>query len=83
MVSVVLTIGTAKNRTELFAAVGTLAVNVSDPIVTVAPLVALFAETVPTARAFAVMPSGVVPVVQEGVVVPLCPPATPHPPVHS
>lgn len=73
-----------KKRIALFAAVGALAFNVSDPIVTVAPLVALFAETVPTALAFVLVPSVVVPPVQTGAVVPLVAPATPHPPpVHS
>src|SRR5579864_1269949 len=67
-------------RIGLLAAVGALAVRVSVPIVTVAPPIALFAETVPTALALVVVPSVVVPPVQTGVAVPLCDPATPHPP---
>jgi hypothetical protein len=70
-------------RIGLLARVGALAVNVSVPIVTVAPPAALFAETVPIALAFVPVPSEVVPVVQEGVTVPLSASGTPHSAVHS
>ena len=72
--------GSELMRIGLLAAVGALAVRVSVPIVTVAPPIALFAETVPTALAFVVVPSVVVVEVQAGVVVPLVDPAIAHPP---
>jgi hypothetical protein len=67
-------------RIGLLAVVGALAVIVSVPTVTVAPLTALFAETVPVEVALVVVPSVVVVAVQTGVVMPLVDPATPHPP---
>jgi hypothetical protein len=72
--------GSDKMRIGLLAAVGALAFKVNVPIVTVAPPIALFAETVPTALAFAVVPSVVVVEVQAGVVFPLVDPAILHPP---
>ena len=71
MVNVVGPAGSAAIRIGLLAAVGALAVSVRDPMVTVAPSAALFAETVPVAVAFVPVPSVVVVVVHAGVAVPL------------
>jgi hypothetical protein len=67
-------------RIGLLAGVGALASSVCDPIVTVAPPTALFAETVPVEVALAVVPSEVVVMVHDGVLAPLVDPAAPHPP---
>ena len=67
----------AENTVVLFAVVGAVAVNVSVPIVTVAPVAAIFVETLPMALAFVMVRSGIGPVVEEGVAVPLSPGGVP------
>jgi hypothetical protein len=62
------------------ALTGALAIRVTDPIVTVAPLTAPFAERVRVEVAAALMPSVVVVAVQAGAEVPLVETVPPHPP---